>query len=113
MVTTDGRVVILDLGLVAELVADEENDQVVGTPAYMSPEQAAGRDLTPASDWYSVGELLYQVMPDLEIFNLTLQAAHGLAIAASEIWLPVLYATLYAICLLMAASFVFERRDFR
>jgi ABC-type transport system involved in multi-copper enzyme maturation permease subunit len=61
----------------------------------------------------NAANILYHALPDLEIFNLTLQAAHGLPILASEIWLPVLYALLYVTGLLMAASFIFERRDFR
>lgn len=61
----------------------------------------------------SVANGLYEALPDLEIFNLTLQAAHGLEIPASEIWLPVLYGSLYVTGLLMAACFIFERRDFR
>jgi ABC-type transport system involved in multi-copper enzyme maturation permease subunit len=56
---------------------------------------------------------LYRVLPDLESFNLTIQAVHGLEIAASEIWWPVLYGFGYATVLLMMASRLFERRDFR
>ena len=76
------------------------------------------RDLRELGQQAQVGSVkhiangLYEVLPDLEMFNLTLQAAHGLAIAASEIWLPVLYGALYVTALLMAASFIFERRDF-
>ncbi len=57
--------------------------------------------------------ILYRVLPDLESFNLTIQAVHGLEIAASEIWWPVLYGFGYALVLLMLASRLFERRDFR
>src|SRR5207302_5685484 len=66
LVTPQGRVVILDFGLVIEL--EERTTQlgtdraIVGTVAYMSPEQAAGQPLTEASDWYCVGAMLYQVL---------------------------------------------------
>ena len=66
LVTPDGRVVILDFGLVADLRHNKLNlDQdlkAAGTPAYMSPEQAYQRALTEASDWYSVGVILYQAL---------------------------------------------------
>jgi ABC-type transport system involved in multi-copper enzyme maturation permease subunit len=59
----------------------------------------------------TAAEWIYRVLPDLESFNLTIQAAHGLAISPQEIWLPMLYAVGYAIALLFAASFIFRRRD--
>jgi eukaryotic-like serine/threonine-protein kinase len=65
LVTPEGRLVILDFGLVRELRDGQQSvvEGIVGTPAYMSPEQAAGEsNLTPASDWYSVGVLLYEVL---------------------------------------------------
>jgi eukaryotic-like serine/threonine-protein kinase len=66
LVTGAGRVVILDFGLVAYLAhagGDQGGEkQIVGTPAYMSPEQARGAALTPASDWYAVGAMLYEAL---------------------------------------------------
>ena len=64
LVTRDGRLVILDFGLVSDAVTETlrstEAGGVVGTPAYISPEQAGGQPATPASDWYAVGVMLYQ-----------------------------------------------------
>lgn len=66
MVTSQGRVVILDFGLAAELDRhgrhQESSGAFLGTPAYAAPEQAAASSLTPASDWYSVGAILYQLL---------------------------------------------------
>jgi hypothetical protein len=62
LVTGDGRVVILDFGLAADDVAEGGEDGLLGTPATMSPEQAAGNPATPASDWYAVGVMLYEAL---------------------------------------------------
>ena len=63
LVDKSGRVVVLDFGLVTDLAkADKPAEFVEGTPAYMAPEQAAGRPLTEASDWYGLGALLYTAL---------------------------------------------------
>jgi predicted Ser/Thr protein kinase len=65
LVEKDGRVVILDFGLVADasLPVDRTHlETAVGTPAYMSPEQAADLPLGPASDMYSLGAILYELL---------------------------------------------------
>jgi serine/threonine protein kinase len=88
LVRSDGRVVILDFGLVTELVTAEDEPQgpsrppdlapvppgltdhvVVGTVDYMAPEQAAGQALSSASDWYSVGVILYQALTGSKPFT--------------------------------------------
>ncbi|MEZ4315899.1 MAG: protein kinase [Myxococcota bacterium] len=64
LVDARDRLVLLDFGLAAELAARRHGRQRVriGTPAYMAPETAAGKDAGPASDWYSVGCLLYEAL---------------------------------------------------
>ncbi len=56
---------------------------------------------------------MHQILPDLESFNLSIQAAHQLPVAASDIWFPALYAAGYVAIILAFATLIFERRDFR
>lgn len=64
LVTRAGRVVLLDFGMVKELAPEgpTRSLELVGTPAYMSPEQGAEGEISEASDWYSVGVMLYEVL---------------------------------------------------
>ncbi len=65
LVTKEGRVVLLDFGLVANLEQESNHSvehSIVGTPEYMSPEQAALSELTEASDWYAIGVMLFQAL---------------------------------------------------
>ncbi len=64
LVTDDGRVVLLDFGLVAEAAGDARaiGGMVVGTAAYMAPEQALAGQISPAADWYAVGVVLFEAL---------------------------------------------------
>ncbi len=64
LVTREGRVVVLDFGLISDRVRRRgaPYDGASGTPAYMSPEQAAGKPATPASDWYGFGVMLFEAL---------------------------------------------------
>jgi len=66
LVTPAGRVVLLDFGVATELggVVDQKlvEREVVGTVRYMAPEQATDEAPTAASDWYSVGAMLYEAL---------------------------------------------------
>jgi len=65
LVTPDDRVVVLDFGIAVERFADGDGTLdagVMGTPAYMSPEQAAGVPVTEATDWYALGVMLFEAL---------------------------------------------------
>ncbi|MBW2494471.1 MAG: ABC transporter permease [Deltaproteobacteria bacterium] len=56
---------------------------------------------------------MHRILPDLESFNLSLEAAHQLPVAASDVWFPALYGAGYVAAVLAFAVMIFERRDFR
>jgi tetratricopeptide (TPR) repeat protein/tRNA A-37 threonylcarbamoyl transferase component Bud32 len=62
LVTQTGRLALLDFGLVATVAEGDPERLAVGTPVYMSPEQAADQPLGEASDWYSLGAMLYEAL---------------------------------------------------
>jgi serine/threonine protein kinase/tetratricopeptide (TPR) repeat protein len=63
LVTPDGRGVLVDFGLCTELrLMDRARHHLVGTLLYMAPEQAWGKPLTPAADWYALGAVLYEAL---------------------------------------------------
>lgn len=86
MVSTEGQPKILDFGL-ARIVDDVEaipgnsdattqtliaptlTEGIVGTPAYMSPEQAQGRPLDHRSDIFSMGVIMYQAVTGTRPFS--------------------------------------------
>jgi eukaryotic-like serine/threonine-protein kinase len=62
LVARDGRVVLLDFGVVLDASTPEPEAAFVGTIPYMAPEQAATEDVGPPADWYSFGVVLYQCL---------------------------------------------------
>ncbi len=62
-VAPDGRVKIMDFGIARLQSADASGSgAIVGTPNYMAPEQVTNGAITPASDLFSVGCLLYELL---------------------------------------------------
>jgi serine/threonine-protein kinase len=80
MITPDGVVKLLDFGLAkigtdadASLVATStfvtcDGSKILGTPEYMSPEQATGEPLDARSDVFSFGILLYEILAGVRPF---------------------------------------------
>jgi serine/threonine-protein kinase len=67
LVDPEGRPHVTDFGLAKRVEGDAEmtqSGQILGTPAYMSPEQAAGQrgSITTATDIYGLGAILYALL---------------------------------------------------
>ncbi len=71
LVRPDGSVKITDFGIAwsARSVALTRTGQVIGTPQYLSPEQAEGRQATPASDVYALGLIGYECLVGRPAFD--------------------------------------------
>lgn len=70
--------------------------------------------LRSKTEWVQdAGIWLHRVLPDMQSFNLTIEAVHGLPITAADVWMPLVYGAGYTTLLLLVAIQIFDRRDFR
>ncbi len=69
LIDSEGRVKVTDFGLAAAIDSYDEKGEIAGTPQYMSPEQARGASVTPASDLFSVGVLMYEMLTAVSPFD--------------------------------------------
>ncbi|WP_433176978.1 protein kinase domain-containing protein [Actinoallomurus sp. CA-150999] len=76
MLTRDGTVKVLDFGVAtildaAGVVRITSTGEIVGTPAYMAPEQLRNEHATPHTDLYALGCVLYEMLAGQPVFTAT------------------------------------------
>jgi serine/threonine protein kinase/uncharacterized protein YjdB len=81
LIDEEGNAVVTDFGIAkaAERPSRTLTGALVGTPAYMSPEQCSGGEVSDASDQYSLGAVLYELLTGVPLFagsTLTVMQAH-------------------------------------
>src|SRR3954447_25615044 len=63
IVDAEGKAKVTDFGIARAGVSEiTQTGSVMGTPQYLSPEQAQGFEVTPVSDLYSIGVILYEAL---------------------------------------------------
>ena len=66
-----GKIRIMDFGLAGIAASIQGADVRAGTPAYMAPEQLAGKEVTVKSDLYSLGLIIYEILTGKRVFEAT------------------------------------------
>src|ERR1700733_3051534 len=81
MIDAQGNVKIMDFGIARSMEAGTRlTGAMVGTPAYMAPEQVAGKPVDYRTDLYSLGLMLYEMFTGAPAFS----ADHSIAVALKQ-----------------------------
>ncbi len=89
LIDASSRVKLSDFGLVrATAETTQSTDQIVGTVAYLSPEQVDGSPLTAASDVYSAGIVLFELLTGRTPFSGETPLAHAYARLHNDVPAP-------------------------
>lgn len=86
--SSDGRAILMDFGIARAAESDQSMTQTgtaIGTPHYMSPEQAKGKQVDHRSDLYSLGVVFYLLLTGRVLFD----AESAVAIGIKHITEPV------------------------
>lgn len=81
VITNEGVPKVLDFGIASLLDdngASKDDDVIMGTPSFMSPEQVKGEPLTTKSDIYSLGVLLHQMLTGNPPYDTTTLTEHDI-----------------------------------
>ena len=89
LLTADGHAKIADFGIAKSVQESSLSDltvtgQVLGTPAYLAPEQLDGVAASPRSDVYALGVVLYEALTGFKPFQGTTAMAVARAVAAGD-----------------------------
>ena len=69
MIDGQGRAKITDFGLAGLARETAKADDILGTPAYMAPEQLVGGELTTTTDVYALGLVIYEMLTGQRVFS--------------------------------------------
>jgi hypothetical protein len=84
LVGDDGRIRVVDFGLVHDVTSGTSDDEVVGTPAYMSPEQHAGAVIDARTDQFAFCVSLHESLFGVRPFKGGSRAQLAAAVLANE-----------------------------